>query len=92
MALGRIQQRMNPSLKKEAEAILEMQGIKPSQAIILFYTEVRRARGLPFRPTPVSPLEIPNAKLRKDLQEAASGKGIKTFKRKREFFASLKKD
>ena len=91
MASGRIQQRINPSLQREAEEILKAQGIKPAQAIILFYTEVKRFRGLPFTPSPLQPSEIPNAKLRKDLREARQGKGIHTFKSKKEFFDSLRK-
>src|SRR5438045_1474767 len=63
MPSSRLQQRIDPSLRKEAEAILKTQGIKPSQAIILFYTEVTRSRGLPFRPSPVRRSEIPNARL-----------------------------
>jgi addiction module RelB/DinJ family antitoxin len=89
MANGRIQQRINPALRREAEQILRIQGIKPSQAIILFYTEVKRTGGLPFSPSPVTLAEIPNARLRKSLKEAAEGKGIMTFKNKKDFFDSL---
>jgi len=46
MAAERIQQRSDPDLRQEAEAILATQGIKPSQAIILFYTEVMKGRVL----------------------------------------------
>ena len=70
--------------------ILETQGIKPSQAIILFYTEIKRFGGLPFQPTPLSKSEIPNSKLQKDLRNAQGGKGIQTFKIKKGFFDSLK--
>ena len=90
MSSGRIQQRIDPLLKRDAERILQAQGIRPSQAIFLFYTEVKRFRGLPFRPTPVSRAEIPNARVMKGLQEAAKGKGVKTFKSKKAFFDSLK--
>lgn len=90
MASGRIQQRIDPSLRKEAEQILQIQGIKPSQAIILFYTEVKRIGGLPFTPSPVQRSEIPNAKLQKDLREAKKGKGVITFKNKKDFFDSLR--
>ena len=90
MPTGRIQQRINPILQREAEMILETQGIKPSQAIILFYTEVKRFGGLPFLPTPLSKSEIPNLKLQKDLRDARSGKGLETFKTKKRFFNSLK--
>ena len=89
MTSVRIQQRIDPLLRRDAEMILRTQGIKPSQAIILFYTEVKRSGGLPFTPSPVQPAEIPNARLRNDLQEARQNKGVKTFERKKELFASL---
>lgn len=69
--------------------ILTAQGIKPAQAIILFYTEVKRIGGLPFQPSPVHPSEIPNARLRKTLMDTKKGKGILTFKNKKDFFDSL---
>ena len=84
MSYGRLQQRINPKLQKEAEGILFAQGIKPSQAIIMFYTEIKRKRGLPFCPSPV-----PNQALEKDLKEAKKGVGVKTYKGKKEFFNSL---
>lgn len=89
MPSGRIQQRIDPILRRDAEEILQTQGIRPSQAIILFYTEVKRTGGLPFQPSPVSPSEIPNARLRKDLEEAQKGKGIRHFTNKKELFDSL---
>ena len=89
MASGRIQHRIDPKLQKEAEKILKTQGFKPSQAIMLFYTEVKRYGGLPFQPTPVTRQEIPNARLQKDLREAAQGKGVQTFKNSKDFFKSL---
>ena len=91
MASGRIQQRIDPKLKKEAELILKTQGIKPSQAIYLFYMEVKQYGGLPFHPTPVRRSEIPNARLRKALKEAHDGKGVRTFTSKKTFFDSLKR-
>jgi addiction module RelB/DinJ family antitoxin len=89
MTNGRIQQRINPALRREAEQILRIQGIKPSQAIILFYTEVKRTGGLPFSPSPVTPAEIPNARLRKNLKEAAKGRGVKTYNSEKDFFDAL---
>lgn len=91
MASTRLQQRIDPKLRKDAEMILKAQGIKPSQAIILFYMEVKRTGGLPFAPTPVAPEEIPNARLQKELRDAAKGKGVKTYKNAEEMFASLHK-
>lgn len=89
MASGRIQQRIDPDLQEAAEEILETQGIKPSQAIILLYTEVKRTGGLPFRPSPVRPSEIPNARVRRGLREAAQGKGVRTHRNARDLLDSL---
>ncbi len=91
MPSGRIQQRIDPALRRDAEAILKAQGIKPSQAIFLFYTEIKRSRGLPFTPSPVHPSEIPNARLRKDLRDAAKGIGLKKYKNGKDMLDSLNK-
>ena len=85
MATGKIQQRIDPKLQKEAETILKLQGIKPSQAIIMFYSEVRRKRGFPFTPS-----EIPNEELAVDLREAESGLGIEEYDNEEDMFKSLK--
>lgn len=89
MPSGRLQHRIHPSLKRDAEEILQMQGIKPSQAIILFYTEVKRSGGLPFTPSPVHPSEIPNRRLQRDLKSARSGNDIVRYHSKRDLFESL---
>ena len=39
---------MEPELKRHAEAVLEGIGIKPSEAINMFYRQVEQAGGLPF--------------------------------------------
>jgi len=90
MLSGRIQHRIHPSLQRDAEEILRIQGIKPSQAIILFYTEVKRFGGLPFTPSPVQVSELPNRQLERDLTMASQRKGIITHKNKKELFASLR--
>ncbi len=82
----RIQHRINPQLKEEAESILEQQGIKPAQAITIFYTEIKRQGGFPFLPS-----KVPNKKLQKEIKEAEKGKGIKTYKNKKDLFNSLEK-
>ncbi|MEK7137850.1 MAG: type II toxin-antitoxin system RelB/DinJ family antitoxin [Patescibacteria group bacterium] len=91
MASGRIQQRIDPELQRKAEAILKVLGVKPSQAISLFYMEITRQGNLPFHPSNVHPSEIPNKRLAKAIREARRGKGVREFKNKEDFFASLKK-
>lgn len=89
MASGRIQQRIDADLQKKAEAVLRALGIKPSQAITLFYMEITRQGNLPFHPSDVQPSEIPNKRLAKAIREARSGKGVRRFENKEDFFASL---
>lgn len=86
MPLAKIQQRIEPKLKKEAEALLHAQGIKPSQAIIMFYKEITRQRGFPFLPS-----HIPNKQTIKAFEEADKGIGVETFETKEDFFNALNK-
>ena len=83
---SRLQHRIDLHLKEEAETILEEQGIKPSQAITIFYTEITRTGGFPFLPT-----KVPNKRLAKDLKEVKSDGGVKTYKNKKALFDALKK-
>ena len=57
MSTTLLQYRIDKDLKKQAEQIFEIQGIKPSQVISILYTEVARTGKLPFMPSKV---EIPN--------------------------------
>lgn len=83
---SRLQHRIDPNLKEEAELILEEQGIKPAQAITIFYTEITRTGGFPFLPS-----KVPNKKLANDLEKVKTGKGVKTYKNKKALFDALKK-
>lgn len=86
MSSTRMQHRIDPVLKEEAEEILLAQGIKPAQAITVFYTEIKRTGGFPFLPS-----RVPNEKLAKDLGQVKKGKGIRTYKNKKDLFATLDK-
>lgn len=86
MSSTRMQHRIDAGLKIDAEKILEQQGIKPSQAITIFYTEIKRTGGFPFLPS-----AVPNKKLTKNLMEAKKGTGVKTHKSKKDLFKSLDK-
>lgn len=84
MSSTRMQHRIDAGLKTDAEKILEQQGIKPSQAITIFYTEIKRTGGFPFLPS-----AVPNKKLAKSLMEAKKRTGIKTYKSKKDLFKLL---
>ncbi len=60
---ARISSRINADLKSQGDAILSALGIKPSQAITMFYTQVVKQRGLPFE------VKMPNDKTIRALQE-----------------------
>jgi len=65
---ARISSRIDSDLKTKSEAILAQLGIKPSQAITMFYTQILEHRGIPFE------TKIPNdetiAALNEDLTNA----------------------
>ena len=63
---ARISSRIDASLKLQAESTLAQLGIKPSQAITMFYTQIVQHRGIPF------PLKVPNAETIKALNEYVS--------------------
>jgi DNA-damage-inducible protein J len=68
-----IRARVEPTLKHDAEAVLDKLGMTPTEAITLFYKQVTLYRGLPF------PIRIPNAATRKALLEARRRKNIESF-------------
>ena len=51
---ARISSRIDAELKNKVDSILAQIGIKPSQAITMFYTQIVRQRGIPFE------LKVPN--------------------------------
>ena len=65
--------RIDTSLKQDTEQILQALGLTPSQAITLFYRQVTLHQGLPF------PVNLPNARTRKALQDAQDRYNLETF-------------
>jgi DNA-damage-inducible protein J len=76
MVMGKsetIRARVEPALKRDAEAILKKIGLTSSEAITLFLTQVRLTKGLPF------PLRIPNRQTRQAIKDAHEGKDVEEF-------------
>jgi DNA-damage-inducible protein J len=69
-----VRARIEPKLKRSAEAVLKKIGLTSSEAITLFYTHVKLAKGLPF------PLRVPNAETRRAIREARARKNLESFK------------
>ncbi|CAN5145190.1 type II toxin-antitoxin system RelB/DinJ family antitoxin [soil metagenome] len=64
---ARIQARIDPELKGDAEAVLRELGLSPTAAIALFYHQVARQRALPLE------LHVPNDVTVAALREAEGG-------------------
>ena len=69
-----IRARMEPELKRRAEAIFEVLGLSTTEAITLFYKQVTLRRGLPFS------VEIPNAETHEAMRHAiGEEEGLKAW-------------
>ncbi len=74
--------RLDSDAKKQAYAIFEQVGLKPTQAINLFLKQVALRGGIPFD------IKVPNADTLVAMDELESGKGAR-FKSKDELFEDL---
>ena len=68
-----VRARIEPHLKRDAEAVLKKVGLTSSEAITLFYKQIELTQGLPF------PIRIPNRTTRKAITDARARKGLETF-------------
>jgi DNA-damage-inducible protein J len=64
--------RIRPELKESSEKILNELGITPTEAITLFYSQIKLRKGLPFS------VDIPNELTAKVLNEMDAGVNIHT--------------
>jgi len=65
-----INARTERELKNEVEGILQSLGMSTTEAINIFFRQVKLRRGLPF------PVEIPNDETLKVFQDSEKGKGL----------------
>lgn len=63
-----INARVKPDLKQDVEQILARLGITTTQAITMYFEQIRLSRGLPF------PVKVPNEETVQAMQEAREGK------------------
>jgi len=83
MKTATIRARTEPRLKADAERVFRKLGISSSEAINLFYAQVRLRKGLPFA------VEIPNAVTRETFAKTDRGEDLKTFKSMDDMFKDL---
>ena len=69
-----IRARVDEELKNEVESIFKELGVNATQAITMFYRQVKMQHGLPFE------VKIPNAETRQAMEELARGEGVVSSK------------
>ena len=75
-----IRARVDPTLKQEAEIIFEVLGLSATQAITLFYQQVKWARGLPFE------VLVPNDVTLRTFAETDAGEDLVRCENAQELF------
>jgi DNA-damage-inducible protein J len=75
--------RTERELKKEVEEILQSLGISTTEAINIFFRQVKLRRGLPF------PVEIPNDVTLKAFKDSEEGNGLVRCKDADDMFKKL---
>ena len=78
-----IRARIEPDLKFEAEYILRELGLSPTEAVTLFYRQIKMNRGLPFT------VKIPNDITLRTFQDTDAGKNIIQAENKEDLFEML---
>jgi DNA-damage-inducible protein J len=78
-----VQVKMDPSIKKQARAVLDQLGISMSDAVGVYFRQIIRSRGIPFE------LKLPSDATLEAVKELESGKGA-TFDTADELFEDLK--
>jgi DNA-damage-inducible protein J len=65
--------RLDPQVKKDAQAVLKELGLTTTQAVSLFFKQVSLNKGLPFA------VEIPNEETIKAIEDGLNKWNVKTF-------------
>ena len=80
-----VRARVEPRLKADVEKLLHRIGMSTTEAITVFYNQIRLRQGLPF------PVEIPNAITRKTFESTDHGEDLHTYDTLDQMFKALDK-
>jgi DNA-damage-inducible protein J len=78
-----IRARTDEALKEQVEGIFHKLGMTATEAINLFYRQVKINKGLPFA------VRLPSAETRKTLEKSNRGEDVKTFRTIDDLFKDL---
>lgn len=68
-----VRARVEPDLKAEVERVLDRVGLSTTEAINLFYCQIRLRHGLPF------PVEVPNETTRRTFEATDRGEDLHAY-------------
>jgi DNA-damage-inducible protein J len=76
---------MAPGLKAEVESLLEQLGVTTTDAINMFFSQIRLRKGIPFS------IEMPNKITRQTFEATDRGEDLRAYKNLDEMFKALDK-
>ena len=80
-----VRARIEPRLKSDVDKLLHKLGISTTEAITVFYNQIRLRQGLPF------PVEIPNTATRKTFEATDRGEDLHSYDSLDQMFEALDK-
>ena len=80
-----VRARIEPDLKEDVEALLFQMGISTTEAINMFFSQVRLRKGLPF------PVEIPNSTTVNTFKKTDRGEDLNSYDSVDDMFEALDK-
>lgn len=80
-----VRARIEPRLKSDVEKLLHRLGMSTTEAITVFYNQIRLRQGLPF------PVEVPNATTRKTFEATDREEDLHSYDSLDEMFEALEK-
>jgi DNA-damage-inducible protein J len=86
-----ISTRIKSDLKSEVEEVFQKLGLSTTEAIVLFFHQVRLHKGLPFEVKIPLEAKIPNEMTLKTFRNTDAGKDLVEYDSLDEMFADLKR-
>jgi len=80
-----VRARMAPGLKSDVEVLLEQLGVTTTEAINMFFSQIRLRKGIPFS------IEVPNKITRRTFAATDRGEELHAYKNLDEMFKALDK-
>ena len=80
-----VRARVEPGLKADVDKLLHRLGMSTTEAINLFYAQIRLRRGLPFS------IEVPNETTRRTFEATDRGENLHAYDSLDEMFEALDK-